>query len=417
MKGLSITGIDVGTTKIGVVMADLYKQDILHLTCVKAFPARGLWKGVIIELEEASTAISNAVRSVEEEVGKKINSAVVGITGSHINSCNIKVNLDLPPYDNSITEEVLKKLNSLAMSAAYRQGKRILHLIPREYIINGLGKFKNPLGLKATNIILDAHLVMCGEVFYRNLERCLNEVGITIEGEQLVLEPLASSLAVLTDEERDIGVALIDIGGGTSDLAIFIQGKLCYSGAIPVGGENITYDLAVGLNTTRSEAERIKKEYGYAPLEEEDIFFRDVKGTLRKIKAKQLCAFLYPRLVEMLELIGKEIVSLGDLGQLGAGIVFTGGSSLLSGFIPLAKKLLAPLPVRLGEPVLLGEAFSPAFATGIGLVLWQKNLSFNSNSNIENLWGKVRRSFWVLVEKVYKKGGGQIGKKTGFINS
>jgi len=372
----TIVGIDVGTTKVCTLVGQVGDVDTLRVIGVGVAPSRGLRKGVITDVEEATKSIGESVRKAERVSGLTITEAYVGVGGSHISSQNSRGLAAIGKGDRPIDRDDIERAMEAALAIAVPHNRRIIHSIARDFIIDGQEGVRNPLGLMGFRLEVEAHIVTGAVTSIQNLVRCVETNQIQII--DLVLQPLASADAVLTDEERSVGVALIDMGGGTTDLAIYVEGSIWDTQVFAVGGNHLTNDVAVGLRTPVTTAEDMKIRYAHAipsAVDEHEMIEIATFGdeSLHTVSRRELCEIISARAEEMFELIAREIKRSGFDGLLPAGVVITGGTAGLPGLRDLAARVLG-LPVRIGMPRrlhgLVETISSPAYATSVGLLLW-----------------------------------------------
>ncbi|MBI4300852.1 MAG: cell division protein FtsA [Chloroflexi bacterium] len=375
-RNSSFAAIDVGTTKICTLIAEVNGDYEIQITGVGVAPAQGLRKGIVVNIDETIESIQSSVDKAERASGNRILSAYVGIAGSHISSLNNRGVIAISRNDRLITREDVTRVLESARTISIPSNREVLHVIPRSYILDGQEGVKNPVGMHGYRLDVETHIVTGAVTSIQNLTKCVTSLGVEVE--DLVLEPIASAEAILTDEEKEMGVAVVDIGGGTTDLAIFMESSIWHTAVLPVGGYHLTNDIAIGLRTPFASAEEIKLRYGYALPElvdaEEEIHspgFASTNG--RRIRRRHLCEVIKARLEEMLSMVAIEIKRSGYDAMLPAGVVLTGGTSNLLGIDNLASDVLE-LPVRVGGPKgIIGVTESlqnPAFATSVGLLLW-----------------------------------------------
>lgn len=371
-----IVGLDVGTTKICALIGEVDEDNRMSVVGIGVTPAMGLRKGVVVDIDEAASSIKSAIEKTERSSGYKIGTALVGIAGGHITSQNSHGAVAISPQLHEVTQGDIDRAIESARAVAVPHNREVLHVIPREYIIDGEDSIKDPLGMSGYRLEVVTHIVTGAMASIHNLEKCVQRAGIEID--DMVLEPMASGEAVLSAAERDLGVALVDIGGGTTDVAIYVNGSIYYTGVLPLGGNHLTNDIAVGLRAPFNVAEEMKLAYGSAmasKIKDDDLVemvtFENATG--EKISRRFLCEILDSRAREMMAMVGDEIKKSGYPGVLPAGVVLTGGSSQLVSLGELARNVLQ-MPVRLGHPEhingLTDEISGPAFATSVGLLLW-----------------------------------------------
>ncbi len=368
-----IATIDVGTTKICVLVAkQLDGQEVEIIGCGKA-PSNGLSKGVVVDVAKTIFSIKSALKEAELMAGMPIESVTVGISGSHIRSMNSQGVVPIKRGD--IRESDVAAVLAAARAVPIPAGQQILHVLPQYYVIDGRDKVIDPIGMHGIRLEVQAHIIMGAIASVQNLVKCCESAGVTVQ--DIVLEQLASALCVLSEDEQKLGVALLDVGGGTSDLVIYQQGSIRHTKVLPVAGNHFTNDIAIGLCTTLKDAERVKKEQGIAVSTqlEEDSFIEVemVHGEQKQVvHISDLIRILEPRAQELLSIVQDEIIKRRLKSFITTGMVLTGGGSLLKGIQPLAEKIL-DMPVRIGHPKvpfsIPDSLQSPIYATGYGLLL------------------------------------------------
>lgn len=376
MQERVIVGIDVGTTKICVLVGELDRDGKLNIVGVGTCPSQGLRRGVVVNIEETVTSIAAALDRAERLSGKKITSAYVGIAGSHISSENSKGFVAISPKNRDIDQNDISRAFEVARAIAIPANRELIHVIPRGYVVDGQEGIKNPIGMSGFRLEVEAHIITGSVSSMHNLIKCVHKAHVEIE--DLVLEPLASGDAVLEEGETDLGVALVDIGGGTTDLAVYTDGAIWHTVVLPVGGNLITSDIAIGLRLPVGVAEELKITYGHcdpSTIDEDDMidlsqFMPDCDDLVPR---KLLAEIIQARIEEIFTMVHEEIKKSGYDGLLPAGIVITGGTAELPGILEAAGQIL-DLPARIGSPLgLHGLADSinrPAYSTAVGLLLW-----------------------------------------------
>jgi cell division protein FtsA len=371
-----IVGIDVGTTKICVLVGELDRDGKLNIVGVGTCPSQGLRRGVVVNIEETVTSIAAALDRAERLSGKKITTAYVGIAGSHISSENSKGFVAISPSDRDIVQNDISRAIEVARAIAIPANREVIHVIPRGYVVDGQEGIKNPIGMSGFRLEVETHIITGAVSSIHNLIKCVHKARVEIE--DLVLEPLASSEAVLADGETDLGVALVDIGGGTSDVAVFSDGAIWHTMVLPIGGNLVTNDIAIGLRLPFGVAEELKVTYGHcdpSAIAEDDMIdlAQFMPGCDDLVPRKLLAEIIQARMEELFEIIREEISKSGYDGLLPAGLVITGGAAEVPGIQALAGQIL-DLPTRIGTPLgLHGLADSisrPAYATAVGLLQW-----------------------------------------------
>jgi cell division protein FtsA len=375
MKRTRVGAIDVGTTKVCTIMGDIDDNGVLRVLGVGISPSRGLQKGMVVNVNEAKESIRDSIRKAEQIAGHKLESAYVGVTGRHITSINNRGVVAITRNDRLVRPEDLKRVLEAARSIKVPSDHKLLHVIPRTYVVDGQEGVKNPVGMHGFRLDVETHIITAAVTSVQNLTKCIRAVGIDID--DLVLEPLASAEACLTEEERLAGVVIADIGGGTTDIAVFKDNSIYHTAVLPIAGYNVSRDISVGLGISYDLAEEMKKKYGTVmPTEEnsKDDGDRTLTEDGHSVSYRDLSAIIHTRIEELLRLIVLELPRT-DYGKLApAGLVLTGGCSNLPGIAELGEQVTR-LPVRIGVPAnLYGVSDSlddPAYATGVGLLMWK----------------------------------------------
>jgi len=366
-----IVGLDVGTTKICAVVGEVVNGE-LEIRGVSTSASKGLRKGVVVDIESTVESIKNAVKTAESFTGVEINAVYVGIAGSHIKGFNSYGAVGISGKE--VTCKDIERVIDSAKAVYVPLDREVLHVIPAGYILDGQDGIRDPSGMMGVRLEAKVYIVTGAVASVQNLLKCCERVGLEVV--DIVFEPLASAEAILTDDEKDLGVAIVDIGGGTTDIILYKNGCLRHTSVLAIGGNHFTNDIAVGLRVSVSEAERVKKSFGFAitsmvdDSEEIDII---QTGQGRKILRRYLSEIIQPRTEELLDLIKGELRSCSGYDIASTGVVFTGGGSLLEGLDRMAEALLG-LPVRLGSPNDIEGCKdiinNPMYATGVGLVLY-----------------------------------------------
>ena len=339
-------------------------------------PSQGLRRGVVINIEKTVESIQNAVEQAELMCGHKVTRVYAGIAGDHIRSINSKGVIAVSGKDRIITQSDIERVIDAAKAIALPMDREILHVLPQEYIVDDQDGIKNPEQMAGVRLEAEVHIVTAAAASAQNIVNCINAAGYDVA--DIVLEPYASSLAVLEKDERDLGVCIMDIGGGTTDIAMFFDGSIRFTSVLGLGGKNVTSDLSQGLRTSMEQAEDIKIKYGIAmqSLLEQDELIRvpGVAGRApREISRSVISAIIQPRMEEMFQLALREMEKSDVFDTMGAGIVLTGGASLLEGTAELAEQVMG-MPVKIGIPIVKGGLVeivrSPIYATGVGLIYY-----------------------------------------------
>ena len=371
-----VVGLDIGTTKISCIVAEMRESGSVEVVGLGSAPSRGLRKGVVVNLDATVDAVKTCVEEAELMAGLAVESAAVGIAGGHIRSFNSRGVVAIASKERTVSREDVRRVMDAARAVSIPQDREILHVLPQEFVLDDQGGITQPVGMTGSRLEANVHIVTAATTSIQNLVTCVNRAGIEVR--DTVLEQLAAAESVLTHDEKELGVALIDIGGGTTDLAIFEKGSIWHTAVLPAGGDHFTNDLAVGLRTPIPDAERLKKKHGCALATlvegEEAIEVPSVGGRKPRVLSRQVLAeILQPRAEEIFTLIHEEVVRAGFEKLLNAGVVLTGGGSLLPGLTEVAEQVF-DLPVRLGSPAAVGGLAEPAagphYATAAGLALY-----------------------------------------------
>jgi cell division protein FtsA len=394
-----IVGLDIGTTKICAVVAEQTETGI-DVVGIGTHPSTGLRKGVVIDIDATVASIKHAVEEAELMADCEITSVYAGIAGGHIRAFNSHGVVAVK--DGEVHEIDVKRVIDAAKAVAIPMDREVIHVIPQEFIIDDQDGIREPLGMSGVRLEAKIHIVTAAVTSAQNIVKCCNKAGLNVI--DIVLEPLASAEAVLSKDERDLGVCMLDIGGGTTDIAVFSDGSIKQTSVLGLGGYHLSNDIAVGLRTPFDEAERIKKKFGLAAaryLPGDDVITVPSVGGRRprEVSRKILCEIIEPRVEEVLTLAHQEIVRSGLEDQIPSGVVLTGGASALAGLPELAEEIFET-PVRQGLPSHIGGlqdvVRSPMYATGVGLVLF--GLSENRSQNQsrfrirdESIFGRVKQ--------------------------
>jgi cell division protein FtsA len=372
-RGELIVGLDVGTTKICAVIGEVF-EDRIDIIGIGTHPSIGLKKGVVVNIESTVHSIRMAVDQAEEMAGCEINTVCVGIAGSHIKGFNSPGIVGIK--NREIRQDDINRVIDAARAVNLSQNQQIIHVLPQEFMVDDHTGIQDPLGMTGVRLVTNVHIVTGDTTSIHNLVMCCNRAGLDVA--DIVLESLASANAVLSREEMDLGVGLLDIGGGTSDLAIFSGGTIKHTYELGLGGNNLTNDLSVGLRTPFQEAERLKSLYGAAltsMINGDNTIEVPTVGDRkpRKVKQRIMGEILEPRIEEMLIILNQEMIDSSYKDRLNAGVVICGGTALLDHIVDLAEQIF-DLPVRIGYPRGINEGpesiNSPQHATGVGLVIY-----------------------------------------------
>ena len=371
----TFVGLDIGTTKISCIIADQNNAGELRVVGVGNAPSDGLRRGVVVDLDKAVASITRSVEEAERMAGIEVKGVYAGIAGDHIRSINSRGVIAVSRKDNEIAPSDVERVVEAAKAIAIPMDREIIHVIPQEFIVDDQDGIKDPVGMSGVRLEAEVHIITGAVTSAKNICRAIQRAGLKVY--DLVLEPLASAMAVLDDDERDLGVVLLDIGGGTTDVAVFHEGSIRHTAIIPFGGANVTSDIAIGLRTPIDKAEALKIAHGSALASlvaaEEMLPVSGVGGRAdREISRHVLASMIEPRMEEIFALANKEVRKNHFAALIGGGVVLTGGTSLLPGVSELAEQVFE-MPVRLGIPRGLGglsaNVADPRFSTGVGLVL------------------------------------------------
>ena len=380
-----IVGLDIGTTKILCLVAEVRAPGDVEIIGVSSYPSKGLQRGIVLNIDSTVDSIRQAIEDAEKMAGTEITSVIVGIAGGHIRSLNGHGMITL--RNREVTKRDLDRVIESATAGAQPADREVIHVMPQEFIVDGERKIKDPVGLYGVKLEAKIHMVTAQVTQAKNLVKCVHNSGVDVQS--LVLEQIASSEAVLTPDERDVGVVLLDCGGGTTDIAVFSDGAIKYTSNITIGGDFLDNDISFGLGASKQVAKEIKERYGIASADlvdgEDEIKIDKIAGTGRKkISQLELAIIVEPRLEEIFTMARREIMRSGYHDMLPAGCVITGGSMAIKGADYLAQKILN-MPVRLGVPnqiTGLEELVSkPECATGVGLLIWGSNNQESAKSS------------------------------------
>ncbi len=398
-KNNYIVGLDIGTTKICCIIGEIKDNEKIDIIGIGQYPSRGLRKGVVVNIDSTVESIKNAVEEAELMAGCEIDSVYVGIAGGHRNSLNSHG--IIAAKGREIEQKDVERVIEAAKAIAIPLDREVIHVLPQEYIVDNQDGIKTPLGMAGVRLEAKVHIVTAAVTSAQNIVKCVNKAGLTVS--DIVLEQLASSESVLSPDERELGVAMIDIGGGTSDLAIFYQGAIKHTSVLTIAGAQMTNDIAIGLRTPNAEAEKIKQSFGcaYSPLIEEgdNIETPSVGGREPRTVPRQILSeIIEARSREMFELLDHEINESGYREIISSGIVLTGGAASMYGMADLAEDVFQS-PVRVGIPIDLGGLVdvvnNPMYATCTGLI--QYGFKRNKIGLVRELQGRN------LFDKIFSR--------------
>ncbi len=370
-----LVGIDVGTTKVCALIGEVSRDGSLTIIGKGPVPAIGLKKGVVVNIDQTVHSIASAVEHAERLSGWKIDRAFVGVGGQHVESQNSRGAVAVSGHHREVTREDINRATEVARAVSIPSNREVLHVLPRGFIVDGQEGVKDPLGMSAIRLEVETHIVTASATAVQNLSKCVQAAGVKID--ELVSASLASAEAVLSDTEKELGVAVADIGAGTIDLALFADGSPFHTAVLPVGGNNVTNDVAIGLKTSLKVAEELKVKHGTCdlrPVDGEETISVAVLGEEagRTVSRLEVCQIIEARMRETFELLKSEIESTGH-GMLPAGIILTGGAAQLAGVAELGREVLQ-IPVRIASPSGIGglvdNLLTPVYSTAVGLLMW-----------------------------------------------
>jgi len=398
-----IVGLDIGTSKIVAIVGEINADNVIEIIGIGSNPSRGLKKGVVVNIESTVQSIQRAVEEAELMAGCQINSVYAGIAGSHIRSLNSHGIVAIK--DKEVSPNDVDRVIDAARAVAIPADQRVLHVLPQEFIIDNQEGIKEPVGMSGVRLEAKVHLISGAMSAAQNILKCVRRCGLEVD--DIILEQLASSQSVLTDDEKELGVCLVDIGGGTTDIAVFTEGAIRHTAVIPIAGDQVTNDIAVALRTPTQYAEEIKVKYACALTQlagaEETIEVPSVGDRPpRRLTRQTLAEVVEPRYEELISIVQAELRRSGFEDIVAAGIVLTGGSSKMEGVVELAEEIFH-MPVRLGVPQsvsgLVDVVRNPIHATGVGLLLFgqdQRNIGcFDTmnTSGVGAVWERMKGWF------------------------
>jgi cell division protein FtsA len=401
--GNMIVGLDIGTSKVVAIVGEVDAEGGLNIVGIGRHKSRGLKKGTVVNIESTVQSIQRAIEEAELMAGCQIHSVYAGIAGKHIRSMNSHGIVAI--RDKEVYAADIERVIDAAQAVAIPADQKVLHILPQEYIIDSQEGVKEPMGMSGVRLEAKVHLVTCATNASQNIEKCIRRCGL--ETDEIILEQLASSYSVLTEDEKELGVCLIDIGGGTTDIAIFTEGAIRHTGVIPIAGDQVTNDIAMALRTPTENAEELKIKYACALSQlaspDEMIKVPSVGDRPpRELSRRALADVVEPRYDELFHLIQAELRLSGFEDMLAAGLVFTGGTSKMEGVTELAEEIFH-MPVRVGMPTevtgLVDIVRNPTYSTGVGLLLYglkqhqEKHGGSGSSDSGINIFEKVKRFF------------------------
>lgn len=399
--------LDIGTSKICALVATPKEgPDQINILGIGITESEGLKRGAIVNIERTIASIEKVIRQAEQQAGVKIQEVVVGIAGDHIKSTLVHSAIGISNIDHIVTKHDVERLLRESKGINLPSEREILHTIPQEFVIDGQDGISSPIGMSGVRMEADVQVITGQKTYIQNISRCIERLGISVKS--LILQPLASSKAVLTDEEKEVGVALVDIGGGTTDIAVFDEGILRYTSIIAVGGRLVTDDIRKVLGIVASDAERFKRDFGHAHLDsmmqDEILMIKGINGRRpMETTRSYLSRIIQPRLQEIFSFAMSEIRASKCTHNLGAGIVITGGSALMSGVVELAEEVFG-MQVKIGIPSgitysgLAPEIENPMYSTAVGLLLYDMvdNFNYDEEYDVEDNSPKIEKKNKIL---------------------
>lgn len=402
-----IVGLDIGTTKVCVIIGQIGDQGTVEITGVGITPSRGLRRGVVINIDATVKAIASAMEEAEMMSGREVQNVYAGIAGGHIEGVNSRGVVAVTGKKREIGRDDIDRVIDAARAIVIPMDREVLHVIPQEYIVDGQSGIRSPQGMIGVRLEAEVHIVTGAVSSAQNIIRCVNRAGFKVN--DIVLEPIAAARSVLNTDEKELGVLLVDLGGGTTDVLVYHEGVPYHTEVLALGGDHVTSDLSIMLRTPSEAAEQIKREAAccFLPALEEPDAETSIPGVGGRpphiVTRRELAEIIQPRMSEMLSSVKNQIEAAGYLTRLSGGVVLTGGGALMPGTAELASEIFG-LPARIGYPARLGglvpEYHSPIFATGVGLVQYGasrqgvEQLNMNtSEAGFTSVWARMRKWF------------------------
>ena len=402
-----IVGLDIGTTKVCVIIGQIGEQGTVEITGVGITPSRGLRRGVVINIDATVKAIASAMEEAEMMSGREVQNVYAGIAGGHIEGVNSRGVVAVTGKKREIDKDDIDRVIDAARAIVIPMDREVLHVIPQEYIVDGQSGIRSPQGMIGVRLEAEVHIVTGAVSSAQNIIRCVNRAGFKVN--DIVLEPIAAARSVLTNDEKELGVLLVDLGGGTTDVLVYHEGVPYHTEVLALGGDHVTSDLSIMLRTPSEAAEQIKREAAccFQPALDEPDAETSIPGVGGRpphiVTRRELAEIIQPRMSEMLSSVKNQIEAAGYLTRLSGGVVLTGGGALMPGTAELASEVFG-LPARIGYPARLGglvpEYHSPIFATGVGLVQYGasrqgvEQLNMNtSEAGFTSVWARMRKWF------------------------
>jgi cell division protein FtsA len=404
-----IAGLDIGTTKVCAVIGRIGAYETIDILGVGSSPSNGLRKGVVVNIESTVHSVASAIEKAELMAGIEVKSVFAGIAGGHITGRNSKGVVAVSTRGNEITSMEVERVIDAAKAIALPMEREVIHVLPHEFVVDNQEGIKDPIGMTGVRLEAEVHIVTGAVASAQNIVKSVNRAGYAVN--DIVLEPLASALATLKDDEKELGVVLVDIGGGTTDILVYQNGSIRHTGVISMGGNHVTSDISIGLRIPNQRAEEIKRRWGLALSDiadsEEMIEIPSVGGRKPAVMPRQVLAeIIEPRMEEILFLVKENLESKEIKDTLSGGVVLTGGASLLEGTATVAERIFE-MPVRIGVPFGIGglvdEVTSPEYSTSVGLVLYGMNMrpeGFNDNREA-GLFSNIKRRMVGLFDEFF----------------
>ncbi len=399
-----VVGLDIGTYKVSAIVAEL-GEDGIEIVGIGTAPSKGLRKGVVVNIDATVESIRKAVEEAELMAGCEIHNVYTGIAGAHVKGFNSHGVVAVRATE--VSDGDVERVLDAARAVALPMDRQVIHVLPQEFIVDDQDGIKQPTGMAGVRLESKVHIITASVTSTQNVVKCCQRAGLQVV--DLVLEPLASSEAVVTPEERELGVALVDIGGGTTDIVVFHNGAVKHTAVLPVGGNHLTNDIATGLRTPFADAEKIKQRFGCAlsnmVARDESIEVPSVGGRGPRVLSRQILAeIIEPRVEEIFALVAREVARSGYEDILASGVVVTGGSTILEGVPELAEQVFH-LPVRLGVPLQVGGLVdvisSPMYATGVGLILYGVKRSEANGNGSGFFWSRMRQRVNEIFREIF----------------
>ena len=398
-----IAALDIGTSTIKVLIAELNENGSMDITGVGVQPSKGLKRGIVVDIESTVQSIMQAVRQAQDMAGMEISDVIINLSGGHIQSMNTPGMTAI--YNGEVSKEDIARVQETAKSTPIPSDQQVVHVIPQEYIIDGQAGIREPVGMSGVRLEARLHMITSATSAVQNLTKCVERCGLNVQ--EIRLGPLASSESILTDDEKELGVCMIDIGGGTSEIAIYTQGAIRYTSIIPIAGDQVTNDIAIQLRTPTGDAEHLKIKHGCALAQISDydstieVPSVGVGRSPRMLSQSTLAEVIGPRYEELFNLVNDQIKHSGYAEMIGAGVVITGGAAQIPGAEDLAEEVFA-MPVRVGRPLpaghLLKELSDAQFATALGLIQHASRAKAEVSGKPQKKQKKSGGSFWLRAK-------------------